>query len=204
MMRFSKKFKTLGDVLLEYKIRYEGRVFKITQMMPAPQRLVEDLEFAYEEIPFDASEATIREVLIFPILKEVWRPYTKYLTVWGHKPIEVDKLSGVPDYLIAKRSSLGKIVFETPYVAVVEAKMDDFTGGWAQCALEMYAMQLLNKDETLPIHGIVSNGKGWEIAMLERNVFVKYRQRFDMERVDELFSALTQLFEFYKQYFINH
>lgn len=48
----------------------------------------------------------------------------------SHQSIKYDsELFGIPDYIISKRSELGKIIFETPYLAVVEAKKDDFTSG---------------------------------------------------------------------------
>ena len=56
-------------------------------------------------------------------------PYVEIFALWSHKPLEYDSnLSGIPDYLISKRSGLGKIIFEVPYVAVVEAKKDDLVG----------------------------------------------------------------------------
>ena len=111
-------------------------------------------------------------------------------------------LSGIPNYVISKKSALGKIIFESPYVAVVEAKKDDFSSGWAQCAAEMYAMQKLNNDDNLPIYGIVSNGETWEIAFLEKQTFTKFRQIYVIQRLDELFSALCSIFEVYKVQFM--
>ncbi len=43
----------------------------------------------------------------------------------------------MPDYILAKQSVRGKIIFGKPLLAVVEAKKDDFEGGWAQCLLEI-------------------------------------------------------------------
>ena len=123
-MAFTKKYKGLGDVILAYDLQYQKESFKFTVKKTAPRKFAKDLEFDMKEIPFDASEAMLREVIIFPILKEAWKPFSPYLTLWGHKPISADDdLAGIPDYIIAKRSHHGTIVFETPYVAVVEAKM---------------------------------------------------------------------------------
>ena len=85
-------------------------------------------------------------------------------------------------------------MFDAPYVAVVEAKRDDFTGGWAQCALEMYTMQQLNQD-TRFVFGIVSNGDTWEIGALGDKILYLYRERFDINDLDELFAALTHVLE---------
>lgn len=203
-MAFTKKYKGLGDVILAYDLQYIKEPFKITVKKTASRKFAKDLEFDMTEIPFDASEATLREVIIFPILKEAWKPYSPFLTLWGHKAINADDdLAGVPDYIIAKRSHHGTIVFETPYVAVVEAKMDDFTGGWAQCALEMLAIQKLNNDPELTVFGIVTNGETWQFAKLQHKKFTEFSEIFILRNLNELFSVLTTIFDFYKNYFIT-
>ena len=72
---------------------------------------------------------------------------------------------------------------------------------WAQCSSEMYAMQQLNNDPNLPIYGIVSNGETWEFAYVEQQVFTKFKQIYVIQRLDELFSVLCSLLDFYKAKF---
>ena len=188
------QFKTLGDVLKQYRIRYEEENFKILTQVKVPKSLVTDLAFTLENIAYDVSEAAICENLIYPILKSVWIPYVDSFALWSHKPIEYDTdLAGIPDYLISKRSELGKIVFEVPYIAVVEAKKDDFSGGWAQCGAEMYAMQRLNKGMDLTIYGIVSNGETWEIAKLDGDLFTFFKNRYDINDLKKLYNALSSV-----------
>jgi len=43
-----------------------------------------------------------------------------------HHWIDNDEFIGIPDYLSSKRSELGKIIFDFPLLAVVEAKKDGF------------------------------------------------------------------------------
>ena len=188
------QFKTLGDVLKQYRIRYEEENFKILTQVKVPKALVTDLAFTLKNIAYDVSEAAICENLIYPILKNVWIPYVDSFALWSHKPIEYDTdLAGIPDYLISKRSDLGKIVFEVPYIAVVEAKKDDFSGGWAQCGAEMYAMQRLNKGMDLTIYGIVSNGEIWEIAKLDGDLFTFFKNRYDINDLKKLYNALSSV-----------
>jgi hypothetical protein len=195
------KFKSLSDVLRHYRIQYEKQDFKITKQVQASDYLKE-IRFNMEEIVYDVSEAAICEFIINPILRAAWKPYADVLAFWVRQPIQYDdELTGIPDYMFSKRSDLGKIIFETPYVAVVEAKKDDFTGGWAQCALEMYAIQKINTDEKLSIFGIVSNGKNWEIGVLKGNTFIQFRDRYDIKEIDNLLSSVSSIFEYYKQLF---
>lgn len=198
-MAFSdkKKYKTLGDVLKTFGIQHQllsniGNIQPVT----VPQNLKDDIDFAVKNLSYRASEEAICECILFPILKEVWKPFADTLGFWSHKSIEYDKeLKGTPDYLITKRSPLGYIVFDQPYIAVVEAKLDDFIGGWAQCCVEMLAMQKINGDAENPIFGIVSNGDVWQFAKLENNTFFAYETIAILNELTELFSTLTFFME---------
>ncbi|MFN4254385.1 MAG: hypothetical protein ACK4Q5_05215 [Saprospiraceae bacterium] len=195
-------FRQLSDVLKKYQIRYEEQDFPMpAQATSVPEVLRDDIRFTLNEVAYDISESAICENLIYPVLKTAWRQHADILAIWSHQPLGEGELSGVPDYVISKKSELGKIVFEAPYVAVVEAKKDDFTAGWAQCGLEMHTMQQLNATPDLPVHGIVSNGETWEIAMLHGNVLVKYRQIFQIHRLDELYTALLTVLGGYRKFF---
>jgi hypothetical protein len=196
------QFKSLGDVLKQYQIHYLEEEFKIITQVKVPKSLTTDLAFTLKNIAYDVSEAAICENLIYPILRSVWMPYVDMFSLWSHKPIEYDSdLAGIPDYLISKRSNLGKIVFEVPYIAVVEAKKDDFSGGWAQCASEMYAIQKLNNQENLSVYGIVSNGETWEIAKLYQSQFTAFTERFDIRDLKKLYNALSSILDLCKMQF---
>jgi hypothetical protein len=98
-------------------------------------------------------------------------------------------------YLISKRSELGKIILEHPLLAVAEAKKDNFSAGWAQCGLEMIAIQKINRDDDLSVHGLVSNGEIWKMARLTGKTFVFYNKRFVIEELDALFDAVSSILE---------
>ncbi|MDZ7880946.1 MAG: hypothetical protein U5L45_24940 [Saprospiraceae bacterium] len=198
-MAFTKKYKSLGEVILAYRLHYRQERFNTTIKKNAPRKWLEEFRFDLAKIPFDASEATIREVVIFPILRLAWKPYSDYFTLWGHKAIVADEeLNGIPDYIIAKNSEYGRIVFESPYIAVIEAKMDDFTGGWAQCALEMLAIQKINNTPNVPVFGIVTNGEVWQFAQLDGFSFIDFEQSFSFNNINSIISGLSSMFEFYK------
>ena len=197
-----KTFNSLAELLLHYRIYYEKQDFVVTHAIQTPVQLKEEIDFNIQEIAIDVSEAAICELIINPILRAAWKPFTDVLAFWVRKPIQYnDEFMGIPDYLFSKRSELGKIIFEKPYVAVVEAKRDDFTGGWAQCALEMYAIQQINDDKELPIYGIVSNGDVWQFAKLDGNLFVEFGDKYTLKDIDLIMSVLTSILQFYKQLF---
>lgn len=191
-----KNYNTLGDVLVAYQIQNTRVAFPEPILLKAaPDALRREMEFIQQAVFYRNSEAAVCENIIYPILKEVWRPFSDSLAIWSHQPISLnDDLNGIPDYMFAKKSPLGRAVFESPFVAVVEAKRDDFALGWVQCLQEMYAIQHLNAGKN-PVFGIVSNGDNWQVGQLHGHIFTEYIDLFTLTQLDELFSALTYVLE---------
>jgi hypothetical protein len=195
-MAFTNQFKSLAAVLKHYQIHYKEADFEIIKTATLNESVRQDIFFTLKEVVYDISEAAICENLIYPVLKEAWKFYADIFAIWSHASLEYDdELTGIPDYLISKRSDLGKIIFDSPLLAVVEAKKDNFSAGWAQCALEMIAIQKMNNDEQLGIYGLVSNGEVWEIATLKDKQFVFYSKKFLIEELDNLFNVLISILE---------
>jgi hypothetical protein len=196
-MSFSKKYKQLGDVLNELGIQHIiGEPFEITHQLQASDYFKSELRLTLEEVPYNISEFAICETLVYPTLREVWKDYRKYLSIWSRALVKLNlKIKGYPDYLIAKRSKLSPVIFGRPYMAVVEAKLDDFEGAWGQCLYEMWAMQQLNPQNTMPIYGITTSGLIWQFGKLENGIFTQYETKFTIEEIDRLFSALKTFFE---------
>jgi hypothetical protein len=142
------------------------------------------------------SEFAICENLIYPILKEVWKAYSSKFTLWSHQMLTCDDvLSGYPEYVLAKRSPLGKVVFDKPYLLIVEAKQDNFDWGWGQCLAEMVAAQRLNGESAIAIFGIVSNGINWELGKLEGNTFTHHPAPYSIFELEKLFGTVNYLFQ---------
>lgn len=195
-MAFTNQFKSLAAVLKHYQIHYKEADFEIIKTATLNESVRQDIFFTLKEVAYNVSEAAICENLIYPLLKEAWKNYADIFAIWSHTSLEYDdELTGIPDYLISKRSALGKIIFDSPLLAVVEAKKDNFSAGWAQCALEMIAIQKINDDAQLVIYGLVSNGEIWEIAMLQNQQFIFYDKRFVIEELDTLFNVLVSILE---------
>ena len=198
----ASKFKILEDVLRHYKIRSERVKFEIITQIATPQYLKEDLNFVFEYVPYKVSEVAICENIIYPVLRAGWKPYVATFTLWSHRAIEMDDEStAYPDYVVSKNSDMGPLYFENPFVAVVKAKREDFTFGWAQCCSEMVSLQKLNTDKNIPIFGIVSTGDLWQIAKLEHNTFTEYTNQFSIGDLDNLLNGIASVFEYCKRHF---
>ena len=190
-------FSSLSQVIKKYQIKYVEELFHAFKIRKASEVLQQDITFTLQNVAYDISESAICENLIYPISKAAWRPFSKELAIWSHQPIAfAEELSGIPDYLISRRLELGKIVLDYPLLAVVEVKKNDFKAGWAQCGSEMYAIQQLNKEPNQRVFGIVSNGETWEFAQLMQNTFTLFTQRYDIQELDVLYSALETVYQF--------
>ena len=173
-MSFSN-FKSLGATVKELQVIYTDANFVTPAMFHVSEYFQQDLEYVKREGVVNNSEFAICENLIYPILKEVWKTYSSKFTLWSHQILTYDDvLSGYPEYVLARRSPLGKVVFDKPYLLIVEAKQDNFDWGWGQCLAEMVAAQRLNGESAIAIFGIVSNGINWEFGKLEGNRFTHH------------------------------
>uniref|UniRef100_UPI0034166F12 hypothetical protein n=1 Tax=Okeania sp. SIO2F4 TaxID=2607790 RepID=UPI0034166F12 len=139
----------------------------------------------------DNSEFAICENLIYPILKEVWKIYRQDFILWSHKSLSCgEQLSGFPEYILAKCSPLGKVVFDRPHFILVEAKQDNFEMGWAQFLAEMIVAQKLNSENRVIVFGIVSNGTTWQFDKFTRNI-----TPFTIYELDKLFAVVNFVFK---------
>jgi hypothetical protein len=187
----STEFKTQGQVFRQYDIRPQKKKFISFTTQQAPARLVEDIDFALNYVDYSASEIAICESLIYPVLAQVWKSFLDTLALHSHKTWQIDgQLSGIPDYLISSISKYGTAVIDTPILVAIKAKKDNFVEGWGQCAAEMVAAQLVNKNNDLTIYGVVSNGEQWEFAKLNQAVFTKNAVPYSVFDLDKLYSAV--------------
>lgn len=194
-MAFSS-YKDISSVLQEFQITYTEENFMGGIEFSISDYFREDLQTVMQDGVPNASEFSICENLIYPVLKEVWKCYRSNFVLWGHKLLTYnDDLSGFPEYILAKRSPLGKVVFDKPYFLLVEAKQDKFEEGWAQCLAEMVAAQRLNNDLQILIFGIVSNGDRWQFGKLAANIFTRNQIFYTIQELDKLFAAINYVFK---------
>ena len=194
-MSFSE-FKTIGAVLQEFQVRYCEDDFMDDLTFQIPDYFREDLALMLRDGMVDNSEYAICENLIYPVLKEVWKIYRQDFILWSHQALTFDnRLTGFPEYILARRSPLGKVVFDKPYLLLVEAKLDNFESAWAQCLSEMIAAQRLNQEVPIVIFGIASNGKTWQFGKLEGDRFTRNIHNYSLQDLDALFGAVNYVFQ---------
>jgi hypothetical protein len=189
------KYKSIADVLQEFPLTYKEKNFVEQVPIETDPYFQSRLDFILKEGVVFNSEYAICESIIYPVLVEVWRQYANKLLLWSHQPLNYDEnLSGIPDYMVAQRSSRGKIILEQPYLIIVEAKKDNFEEGWGQCLAELIAAQKMNSNQNSRLFGIVSNGKLWEFAVLQEMEFIKNIKYYVLEDLQALMEALNFIF----------
>ena len=189
-------YKTIDAVVKEFQITYTQSNFIIETEFPIPDYFREDLEIVMQDGAPDCSEYAICENLIYPVLKEVWKQYRQKFILWSHKSLTYDEnLFGFPEYILAKKSPLGNVVFDKPYFLLIEAKQDNFETGWAQCMAEMIAARQLNENPEQEVFGIVSNGGVWQLGKLKSNVFTRNQTFYTIQELDKLFAAINYIFQ---------
>jgi len=194
-MAFSD-YKNISQVQKRYNIRYEEINFIAASGLVPPAGFAEEIKISREHIDVFSSEASRCEVIVFPLLREVWKNYRKIYSLWIQKSILCDDdLVGIPDYIIAAISPLGKTVLESPLIIVAEAKKNDFELGWGQCLAGLLAAQKINGDRDFPVHGIVTDGKFWEFGRLCEDIFTKNIQSYTVDDLSTLFGVLNFVFQ---------
>ncbi|WP_414619227.1 hypothetical protein [Calothrix sp. CCY 0018] len=190
-------YKNIGTVAKEFQIQYIRDNFITETEFTISEIFRQELELVFNEGVVDNSESAICENIIYPILKEVWKVYRSNFLLWSHQALNYDdKLCGVPDYVLARRSPLGSVVFDKPYFVLVEAKKEsDFSEGWGQCLAEMIAVQRLNQMPEQTIFGIVSNGLIWQFGKLNVDVFTQNKIFYTIQELEKLFAAINYVFQ---------
>jgi len=192
-------YKNIQEAAKKHQITVRVEPFLQLSPIAIDERFQQDLSYVMQHVDVKMSEASISEFLIAPILKEIWKQYDDTLLIWSHVSLNVgEEFEGYPDYLFTKRTPLG-LVRDKPYVLVVEAKKDDFEGGWGQCLAAMLAAQTINGDEQMILQGSVSNGDVWQFGRLQARQFVRDPRSFTVSDLPELFAALHDVFELAKQ-----
>jgi hypothetical protein len=191
-----ESYRSIAQVVEEFQITVIDRDFLEPFPLEISEAFREDLRFNLQAFNVDDSEYGVCEAVIFPILKTVYRNYYDAFVLWSHKMLTYDSnLTGIPDYILARRSPLSKTIFKQPYFVAIEAKRDDFIKGWGQCLAELVAIQKLNENPDQAIYGIVCNGQLWQFGMLHQQTFTKNMTSYTVSDLDRLMAAVNALFK---------
>ncbi|MEN9271363.1 MAG: hypothetical protein Q6L49_11455 [Thermostichales cyanobacterium HHBFW_bins_127] len=188
-------YKSLEETIKAFQIYFQEDDFVKEMPFSVPDYFREDLQIVMKDGAVESSEFAICENIIYPVLKEVWKVYRENFILWSHRYLSFEQdLQGFPEYILARRSPLGRVVFDKPYLLIVEAKKDNFDYAWGQCIAEMVAAQKLNNQD-ITIHGITSNGLIWQFGKLEGNIFTQNQKYYSLQNLEQLFAVVNFMFD---------
>lgn len=137
------------------------------------------------------------ELLIMPILMDLWRQTNHQVAVLSGPEFTVDPaqgLGGFCDYLVAQGPD--PLLLRAPVLAVVEAKREDIPGGYGQCIAEMFAARLFNEREGTPravLHGTVTTGDQWRFLRLEGSTVWVDQSLYYLDRIEKILGCLMEI-----------
>lgn len=191
-------FNSADEVQQAYRIVYTETEFLHFEPKSPPPSWRAEFEFGLRHFDVFTSEASRCEAVIYPVLREVCKAFIAEYALWSHKSIAAEddaRLFGTPDYLIARRSELGKNVLGFPLVLIAEAKQNNFAKGWGQCLAELVAARSLNGDPRQTVYGIVTDAEVWQFGKLEEHRFTRNPTRATIDDITEVFGAVHRVME---------
>jgi hypothetical protein len=168
------------DALAYFGYEFEVKNVALPQTAVNRQRVHDLTTRLQESLPFISlsNETARREFLIAPVITEVVH-YT-HAKVRVEMPVAVsEQLQGTFDYLLQAGNRL----------LVVEAKKGDLQNGFTQLAVELVALDKLDKSDENPLYGAVSMGNAWQFGLLDRQAR-RLTQGLTLYRVPEDLESL--------------
>lgn len=163
------------------------------------QRLKDDIRDS-KNLPMMTEKAK-SEYIIAPITKELIHNNPHISIFSGYfLTIENDaELNGAPDFIISAKS--GIVEPQRPIFCLFESKNKEPSEGFAQCAAEMYAARLYNKENNQPcetIYGAVTNAFDWVFLKLEGNTVFIDKERYFLNDMPKLLGIFQYIINQYK------
>ena len=140
------------------------------------------------------SEKARSELIVSPILVELLHLADNRVQLFSGEEFNVDRergLNGFCDFLLS-RSTISSII-QAPVMMLVEAKKGELDVGLGQCAAEMIAAQIFNKNEDKPIlvvYGCVTSGKLWQFLKLENKDLTIDLNEYQVTPVERILGIL--------------
>jgi hypothetical protein len=163
---------TLSKVQEVFNLSVDTLQQLFTDVAPVPisetlRRHLNDYQLLGMSMPTEKAKS---ELLVAPLLAEVWRQADRKLSFHSGVELNVDEsagLNGVCDFLFGLTPQLYFV--EAPVLTVVEAIRESIVDTFGQCAAEMVAIQRFNQKKnktTETVYGCVTTGSLWQFLRL--------------------------------------
>jgi hypothetical protein len=196
---------TLADLKEQFGLRLEERsdLFSGVAPVPVSALLQETLRRNLRLALAISTEKARSEMIIAPVLLEVWQQMDEQVTLFSGTDFNVDPergLNGVCDFLVSL--SPEQLAIEAPAAVVAEAKNENMKQGIAQCIAGMVAAQLFHRqkqNEIEAIHGAVTTGSNWKFLRLTGTVVHVDAAEYYIKEVERIVGILLSVLREAKQ-----
>ncbi len=144
-----------------------------------------------------ATEKARSELIIAPVLLELWRMTGQQIGFFSGVIFDVDKsqgLDGYCDYILTRTPR--QLFVEAPIVMLVEAKNEDMKSGYGQCLAEMLAAQRFNAADghgADRVYGAVTTGERWKFLELAETTARIDSEDYYLEHIGKIVGILLHL-----------
>ena len=145
-----------------------------------------------------SSEKARSELIIAPVLLELWRMTGQQIGFFSGIIFDVDKslgLDGFCDYILTRTSR--QLFIEAPVVMLVEAKNEDMKSGYGQCLAEMIAAQRFNAAQghgEEAVYGVVTTGERWKFLRLDGAMAQIDSEDYYLDHIGKIMGIFLYLF----------
>jgi hypothetical protein len=143
------------------------------------------------------TEKARSELLIAPLLAELWQRCNNKVSLFPGVPLDVDADAGLVDrcdFLIGRPPQLHYVT--APLMVVVEAKNEDIADGLGQCAAVMVGVQRFNQKQEnhiTGVYGCVSSGTDWKFLRLEDKTLTIGLDEYQISQAERILGILLHI-----------
>ena len=172
-------------------------VFSETETVAPRERFTAELEEKVQLAISIGTEKARSELIVTDVLFELREQFDRNISFFSGIDFNVDDdkgLTGVCDFLVSLSPILSFL--EAPVIILVEAKKDNLTLGFGQCAAEMLAAQRFNaeKGNNIPcIYGATTSGTDWRFLKLEGQKLHIDRSLYSIGQCDKILGILSSM-----------
>ncbi len=190
---------TLESVRTEFQLEIveSAGVFSETETVAPREHFIADLQEKVQLAISIGTEKARSELIVTGVLFELREYLDRRISFFSGTEFNVDAekgLTGVCDFLVSLSPILSFL--EAPIIIIVEAKKENLTLGFGQCAAEMLAAQRFNteKKNNIPcVYGATTSGTDWRFLKLEEQRLHIDRSLYSIGQCDKILGILSSM-----------
>ena len=178
------------------RVNTEGLFSGIVPVSPSAH-LITELERNVSLAAAIGTEKAKSELIVTDVLVELREHFERRISLFSGIDFNVDAandLTGVCDFVVSLSS--WQFELESPVIVLVEAKRDNLTEGFGQCAAEMVAAQRFNAEagNDIPrVYGVVTSGTEWLFLKLDGQKLLIDMAVYPIAQCDKILGILASM-----------